>query len=232
MRPHWALIALLAAPIAAQARQPRHAVEVATGETVAFHAGGTIRIDESFGELHVEGWDRAEVEVRVVRRTNRRYESEDEWKAKQELERITVEVTRWGQDLHIVTRFPRPSIFRPLGGRTNLDMRYDIKAPRAANLRVRHSVGEVNVQGVAGDIDVTNNVGEVALRLPHDVEYDISARVKIGDVDSALPGRNRRTHLLGAAFDNDQRRATRSVYARVTVGQIRLGGWTSPAAQR
>jgi hypothetical protein len=104
---------------------------------------------------------------------------------------------------------------------TNLDMRYDIKVPRTADLRVRHSVGEVNVQGVTGDIDVTNKVGEVALRLPEDVEFEVSARVKIGDVDSSIPGRSRRTHLVGVAFDND-RRGSRRVHARVTVGQIRL----------
>ncbi|MBK5293969.1 MAG: hypothetical protein JJE04_20125 [Acidobacteriia bacterium] len=208
------------------ATQPRSRVEVTTSETIAFSPGGAIRIDDSFGKLHVEGWDRDEVELKVTRRTHRRYEMEDEWKARQNLQRITVEATRWSRDLHIVTRFPNPSVFHPLGGRSNLDMDYRLMVPRKANLHIRHSIGEVEVRGVSGELNVTNKVGEVALRLPDTGEYNIRAQAKIGDVNADFHGRSRRSHLIGAVFDMPNRHGGTRVYAYVGIGEVRIARWT------
>ncbi|MBM3810618.1 MAG: hypothetical protein FJW20_03170 [Acidimicrobiia bacterium] len=232
MKSVWVATLAIASAGSLAARDLRKAVEVVTAETLTFSPGGTIRIDDSFGQLNVEGWERDEVELRVVRRTQWHYEPEDAWKAKQQLQRITVETTRWGQDLTILTRFPRPSLYLPFGGRSNLHMEYGIKVPRKATLRIRHSAGEVNVQGVDASIDIQNKVGEVSLRLPDREGYDISAETKIGDVDSSLEGRTKRTRVFGASFSGSPRGGGKNVTVRVKVGMIYLGKWREPVSGR
>ncbi len=232
---------------------PRSRVEVTTSETIAYSPEGTIRIDDSFGRLRVEGWDRDVVELKLTRRTNCRYEeeaqrapsappngpetrwlalraaapfcacySDDEWKARRRLEKITVEITRWNRDLHIATHFPDPSLFYPLGGRSNLNLDYRLMVPRKAQLQIRHSVGQVDVSGVSGEMDVSNKVGEVVLRLPDGGEYNIRAQADVGDVDSDFHGRSRRSHLVGATFDMPDRHGGKHVRASVGIGEVKI----------
>src|SRR5450432_4270312 len=46
---------------------PTQPVQATTTEHMNFAPGGTIRLNNSFGYLSVEGWDQAEVEVTVVK---------------------------------------------------------------------------------------------------------------------------------------------------------------------
>ena len=48
-----------------------------------FLPGGTIRLDNSYGYLTVEGWDEPEVEITVTKSTDRFYEPEQKEKAEQ-----------------------------------------------------------------------------------------------------------------------------------------------------
>jgi len=200
----------------------KHKVEYATTQTIAFDRGGKIRIDDSFGELRVEGWNRPDVELTVKRATNRRYKPEDEWKARERLRDVRVEVTRKGADLLIRTYFPDRGVTRLFRGKTDLDLEYTIRVPAEAALSVRHSIGEVVVRNVHGDMSVTNGIGEVSLRLPRQKDYEIEARVKIGDVSSDFDGRSRRRSLLGAEFRRTQTAGAGHVYARVGIGEIRI----------
>src|ERR1022692_4989257 len=49
-------------------------VEVVHTERVSFAPGGVIHVSHSFGSVTVEGWDRPEVEVTVVKSRERYYE--------------------------------------------------------------------------------------------------------------------------------------------------------------
>jgi hypothetical protein len=51
-------------------------VEVVQTERVSFAPGGVIHVPHSFGSVTVEGWDRPEVEVTVVKSRERYYEPE------------------------------------------------------------------------------------------------------------------------------------------------------------
>ncbi|MGH9671938.1 MAG: hypothetical protein ACRD44_02060 [Bryobacteraceae bacterium] len=215
------LTAMLILPASAGDRT-KHKVEYATTQTIAFDGGGKIRIDDSFGELRVEGWNRPDVELTVKRATNRRYKPEDEWKARERLRDVRVEVTRSGADLLIRTHFPDRGVTRLFRGKTDLDLEYTIRVPARADLSVRHSIGEVVVRNVHGDMSVTNGIGEVSLRLPREKDYQIEARAKIGDVSSDFDGRSRRRSLLGAEFRRTQGAGAGHVYARVGIGEIRI----------
>ena len=211
----------LTATLAAGDRS-RHRVEFDTAETVDFVDRGTIRIDDSFGELRVEGWDKRKVEIAVERGTNRRYKAEDTWKGRQHLAQVRVETSRSGDELLIKTRFPDRGLFSMFRGKTNLRLHYTVKVPSGSKLSIRHSVGEVVIRNVKGDVDVSNGVGEVSLRLPRDQEFDIDARARIGDVSSDFSGRSRRRNVLGAEFRSRDGDKAPRIHARVGVGEIRI----------
>jgi hypothetical protein len=198
-------------------------VEQSSTETLAFAESGTLQIDDSFGEVHVEAWDRTEVQIAIQRSTQRRYEPDQEWKGRSELERVRIETRRVGYDrIELRTRFPKRGPFRMFGGKTNVRLVYTIRVPRRTNLRIRHNIGEVRVSGVLGDHDVTADIGEIELRLPKDGEYHFDARAKIGEVSSAFQGRERRAHLLGATFRTPYRSSGHRVYARVGIGEVNI----------
>jgi hypothetical protein len=199
-----------------------HRVELDSVETIAFPQQGTMYIDDSFGSLHVEAWDRDEVRVEIRRRTQRRYDGDDAWKGRQDLERIRIFSERRGDRLELRTRFPGRGLFRMFRGKTNADLRYNINVPRKTHLRIRHDIGEVEVTGVEGDHDVTARIGEVNLRLPRAADFHFSARARIGDVTSSFRGRERRSNLVGARFDTPYHRTGYRVHARVGIGEVRI----------
>ena len=140
------------------ADEPKQKVQVSKTERIEFPSGGTLRLKNSIGDLTMEGWDQPGVEITTVKSTKAEYASADREKASHELDRVQIAAERQGDELVITTDFPRhrgfpPSL--PLGGATNFDLDYRIKVPRDARLIVDHDVGDVNIDGVTGDIHVT-----------------------------------------------------------------------------
>lgn len=54
------------------------AAQISTTERVNFAAGGIIRLTGSFGDLNVEGWDRPEVEITVIKSTPHYYKTQEQ----------------------------------------------------------------------------------------------------------------------------------------------------------
>ena len=52
-------------------------VTVTHTETLSLPAGGTVRIEHSVGELGIEGWDRPDVEITVIKTTQDFYSAAD-----------------------------------------------------------------------------------------------------------------------------------------------------------
>ncbi len=215
-------VALLAALPALGRDRDKHRVERSSTETIPFIERGTIRVDDSFGVLEIQGWDKPEVEMSVRRSTQKRYRHTDEGKAIRDLERIVIRTTRSQNTLLIHTIFPGPSLDHPLRGKSNLRLHYTLKVPRHSSLYVRHDIGEVNVRDVGGDLHVTSRIGEVSLKLPEDSDYQVDAKARIGEVSTPLRGRSERSFLVGERFQSPYRREARQVFARVGIGEIRI----------
>ena len=62
-------------------------VEVSHTERVNFAPGGLIHVLHSFGNLNVEGWDRSEVEITVVKSRERYYGPKEREEALQQIGR-------------------------------------------------------------------------------------------------------------------------------------------------
>lgn len=220
----WAIIGFGTAGLLLTAGEPKQRVQVSSTERVDFPSGGTLRLANSIGALTVEAWDRPDVEITTIKSTKAEYEARDREKATQELERVYVASQRRGNELVITTDFPRYRIFPPpypLGGKANFNLEYRIKAPSTARLIADHDVGEVNIDGLAGDIEVTLLQGEIMLHLPEEGRYNIHAKSDLGGVKSDFPGQEKRTlWLIGHRIVNENAPGAHTLNLKVGFGDI------------
>jgi hypothetical protein len=168
----------------------RNVVEIANTQTVPFQAGGTIHMNHSYGELSVEGWDRPEVEVTVIKSPDDVYAAKDKGEAAKHVENVKVSVDRKSDsDLEISTavshfsRWTHP--FGPTGG---VNMQYRIHVPRNSKLVIHHDHGEVLVTQVVGDIEATGARGDIVLVLSEAEKYSIDAKTKVGTLSCDFEG--------------------------------------------
>jgi hypothetical protein len=206
------------------AGEPRQKVQISNTEHVDFPSGGTLRLTNSIGVLTVEAWDRPDVEITTIKSTKVAYEASERDKAMHELDRVRVEAERHGDELVITTEFPRHRAFppsNPLAAGTNFDLEYRIKAPSNARLIADHDVGEVNIDGLVGDLQVTLLQGEMMLHLPEEGQYNINAKSDFGNVNSDFPGlEKRRLWLVGHRTEHENSPAAHKLNLRVGFGDI------------
>ena len=80
----------------------------------------------------------------------------------------------------------------------------------------------MRVQNLAGDIRVTNRIGEISLTLPRNGQYNIDARSKLGEVTSEFDGKSSRPLLLAEKFVSRVGKDARQLYLRVGIGEINI----------
>lgn len=191
-------------------------VTVSTTELIPFANGVSVHLKDTFGEVHVEGWERNEVEVSLTRRTQKKYALDAQANQTRRLEKIKVVTTKDASGSLLVETKNIPFMFK-----NNLELEYKVKVPQAIYLKVIHSIGEVQIKNIIGDIEATCKIGELVLELPEKERYDVDARVKIGDVESDFGGKYNRQKLLGAKLTDEVNRSEpHKLYLRVGIGEI------------
>jgi hypothetical protein len=200
----------------------RKRLEIETVQSTRFAPDGDILIRDSFGELFVEGWDRPEVEITVLKGTRRRYAAAEQDKALEYLNSIeVVAVVDGGDRLLVTTAFPDRNLSRPFRGKSNVELVYKIKAPRNCNLAIEHDTGIVNVKNITGNVNVTARFGEITMRVPETGNYNLNARTRIGEVDTDFPGQSARKFLT-QTFQNNAGAATSQIHLRLGIGSINI----------
>jgi len=188
---------------------PLPKIESVTANRVDFSSGGTIRIENSTGELNIEGWDQPAIEVTVTRYAWNKSES----RVKQDLEQTPAAkpVVSGNQATISVPR-------NKLGG---VRFDYRIRVPRAANLVIRHGSGDVIVEQVEGDIDATARSGTILLQVPAAAQYSVDAKSKSGgDIYSELTGDSHHNMLFGERLTAPAPSATHHLRLQVGFGGI------------
>ena len=208
-------------------------VEVTSSERFSFAHGGTIRLNDTYGHLNVEGWDQPAVEITVTKSMGPDYGPEQQERVKQRVERVRVVAERHSDtDLVISTILPRrggpfsPPLPRTTKGGVLVD--YDIHVPRDARLVIHHGKGYVSVGDVTGDIEATVGSGDILLMLPGPAPFSIDAKCRIGKVDSDFAGtashdaRDFRLGMIGERFDRANPPGSRRIHLRVGFGGITI----------
>ena len=198
-------------------------VEVVHTERVNFAPGGVIRVQHSFGSLSVEGWDRPEVEVTIVKSCERYYEPKQREQAARGLERVRFATERRSDgDLTISTIFSHKRFPYLWGGKGSVAVDYQIHVPRDSKLTIHHRSGCVLVSDVTGDIEATSGGGDIVLVLPDSGAYSIDARSKLGTVSSDFAGDSHRRYLVGSRFARTTPSPARRIYLRTGIGGITI----------
>jgi hypothetical protein len=228
---HFLLIAIaLALPLLAD---DRYQETLNTTHTDRFDvsAAGEIRLENSFGELDIDGWDRPEVEVTVIRSSQHLYGANERTEGQRRLDSVQVAAKQRGNDVVISTEYPpRNGFMHPLSRRSDIQIGYRIKAPRGSKLIIDHNSGGVNVSNISGDIHATVINGQITLTLQDDGQYAIDAQSKIGSVYSDFEGSERSRHVLGEEFGRQSAARAANLHLRVRIGDVVILKLHSPPA--
>jgi hypothetical protein len=184
-------------------------------------AAGAIRLENSFGEVDIDGWDRPEVEVTVVRSTERAYDAKTRAEPQRRLDSVQITAKQDGNDVVISTAYPPRNTFtHPLSRRSDIEISYRIKAPRTSKLIVDHNRGGVNVADTSGDIHATVINGQITLTLAPGGQYAIDAQASIGNIYSDFEGQAQRRQIVGEGFSRPGTAPVTNLYLRVRIGDI------------
>jgi hypothetical protein len=204
--------------------EARQKVQVSKTEKVDFPANGTLRLQNSTGELTIGGWDQPGVEITTTKSSKEEYLAKDRDKATKELDRVQISAKRNGEELVIATVYPHHRAFpfvTSLQTVTNFDLAYAIKVPRNAKLIVKHDDGEVHIDDVTGNIQVAARQGLIALRLLSEMPPAIDAKSYLGTVNSDFAGKGTLQPLhFGHKFVEGAASAPQALHLRIGYGDV------------
>lgn len=195
-----AFIAVLGLGLPATASSP----VITHTQTFSFAAGGSLRVHVSAGDVKIiKGSDPQHIVLRYTAKSNHDGGGDASGCVKTRFEAT-------GSDVEI-----------DLKGRTNGSCNLDVQVevPSPVNLSVRMTAGDLVMDGVQGNVNLMDHVGDITINPGAEKEYSlIQASTHIGDVDG-LPGRvhgwlGKSGQVTGAG----QYR----LYAHVGVGDVHL----------
>jgi len=162
-------------------------------ERMDFPANGTLRLADSRGELTITGWDRPDLEVTILKTSGR----------------AAVTTERKGNEVVITTTGPRLD-----------NVEYRIRAPRSASVVVGHKAGEVHLDGMLGEIRVTDRQGLITVRLPEQAQLQVDARSRLGSIETDFGGQQRKKLKFGHALLDPGSPGGQKLYLRIGFGDI------------
>lgn len=174
-------------------------VEEAFEETATVSPNGLVSLSNTNGHVSVEAWDRNEVLVSATKRARGR-------DAGDVLRDIRIEVSEHGGDVTIDTDLPRSrGWFRG----TSASVEYEVKVPATVRLRLKSTNGQIEVEGVGGDVELrTTNGGIRARDLGGRLDAEttngkIDAEGVAGPIDAETTNGTIHAEIIGASLDDD-----------------------------
>ncbi|MGA2116313.1 MAG: hypothetical protein ABSH56_16350 [Bryobacteraceae bacterium] len=193
-------------------------------------ASGTIQVNNAYGEVNVEGWDRPDVEVTVTRSVFQYGTPQEREAAQRYLNQFRVNTAKAANgDLMISTILPsRNRLIRLFRGWGDFTVEYRIQVPFHSRLRIREGKGDVVITDVAGDIDARAHVGDILVQVPQSATYQVDARCRFGGVYSDLPGTSGHASLFGRSFRENASTASHRLFLRVGAGGVSVQQFRNP----
>src|SRR5579863_3926382 len=94
MSPKLSVVFFLGVMLPSLRAEDSKQVRVANTDRVNFAPGGLIRLDNSYGDVTVEGWDRSEVEITMIKTMPFDYDVKHPSVASQHLEAVRIAVEK------------------------------------------------------------------------------------------------------------------------------------------
>jgi hypothetical protein len=198
------LVGLFLAPMAAA---PLYAhddwkYEETRNDARDFVSGGSVHVRSSVGDIHVKRGDSAK--IRLSYTVKSRHESA--------IKDSHVDFDIHGNDATI--EFHAPS-----GGNTQFDV--ELEVPANTNIDVHEKVGDLTVDNIEGDKDLSLGVGDIRITTGHSGYRMVNASTGIGDVNSEGYGETKGWLGKTLKYHGDGKYELR---AHVGVGDIHLDG--------
>lgn len=172
--------------------QAKREYEKTIEESFSLSDNGTLQIENRHGDVLVNAWDRNQVEIKVTITVNTNSESN----AQEVFNRIDIDFTESSDFVSAKTVIDATkstwSVFKDwLGGNSNnndLKIDYQISMPAAAFLKLENRYGNVNIDALEGDAQLTIKYGNLeAENIGGDVVFDGGyGNAGIGDVGGDL----------------------------------------------
>lgn len=171
-----------------------------------------LTLEVPVGEVTVTAGDVDRVEARLEVRCDR-----GSRRCREKAADIRLRSQRSGDDLSMeVIGFPRHN-----GGKS-LHADVEITVPRALAVRIEMGVGELEVRGVEGDVDVELGVGEVRVLVPESAVAEVTVDVGVGEANlrpRPKGTRSSRFLFLGNEIDWDGGSGRSSISVELGVGE-------------
>ncbi|MCK5146958.1 DUF4097 family beta strand repeat protein [bacterium] len=174
-------------------------------KTIAFKAGGTIRLSTNEGDINIESWDREEVQIRMIKRVwgRNRQEAEDM------LEGIEVAIRKSPGRLVIREIAPdgprRISILKifnkELWNWRSPVVDFELKVPRNINMRIKGDEGDVELYNLEGKFSIDVDEGNVYLDKLQLENLDL----RLDEGDAELKDCNQKTTGLVKIYTDEGR---------------------------
>jgi len=167
-----------------------------------FVAGGYVHVRMSVGDMHIKRGDSTKIKLEYTVKSHR----------EKNVKNATLEFEIKGNDATI--EFHAPS-----GGNTQFDV--ELEVPQNTNIDVHEKVGDLTVDNIEGDKDLSLGVGDIRIADGHAGYKLVHASTGIGDVNS--DGYGETSGWLGKTLKYHGE-GKYELRAHVGVGDIKLEG--------
>jgi hypothetical protein len=204
------LAALLLASLASATTSARAAVLETDSQSFPVGANHRVRLEFPIGELRVIPADgsRVRFDLRV------RCKGRSDERCAELANRLRLESDDTGETLSLkLEGYPKwlRKGFTAMG---------ELRVPRALDVRIEMGVGQLEIEGLAGDLDVDLGVGQAEVRVPRASVREVSVDTGVGDASIQGAGASSASsRFLGTRVSWTQGRGRSDVRVHVGVGE-------------
>ena len=114
----------------------------------------TLRVDNQFGKVHIETWDKDQIDVEVVIRADMRNES----RSQEFIDRVEIEISKSSSLISLKTEYGKNTSSRN-GESFSVD--YTISMPVQNSLEVENKFGDIYLADLTGELDIDLKYGKM-----------------------------------------------------------------------
>jgi DUF4097 and DUF4098 domain-containing protein YvlB len=128
-------------------------------KTEALARDGRVYLNNISGDIEIKSWDKDEVRIEAVKSS----EASSEAKAKEKIGLVAIEVTKEGDSLRIIAKYPQERKFWG-GDSINVSVDFKLWIPAKASMEVKSVSGDVEFAAIGGSAKAGCVSGNVTLR--------------------------------------------------------------------
>lgn len=123
-------------------------------KTVSLAKDGQVILRNISGDIDVKSWGKAEVKIDALKISRASSLS----KAKENAAKVTVQVDKENQTVHIETKYPKMKV-----GGLNVSINYSLTIPEMASIKIKSVSGDLTLSQIGGAVETDTVSGDVEI---------------------------------------------------------------------